>query len=238
MISAAVIADNTKAGPSVDDHIQVIEKLLASHTFADVAKGYQGLWHGGVWWQRRRVRNTQLGACRPASGIALKRGYSAPKLWLNENDVRKLNAFYRCVARLLIPREEVISKALRACVKYSANFVPEASSDGSDVDLSADGTGAIPTDAINTVPVNTQSEEIRIATAVAHAVTVTETEVDENLDLSTIHADTTGLVPAEIKRGDKTIKGLAPGSTVKGYRIEKSSVSAEWAKSTAPYSRA
>ena len=123
--------------------------------------------------------------------------------------------------RLLIPREEVISKALRRCVKHSANFVPEASSDGSDVDLSADGTGAIPTDAINTVPVNTQSEEIRIATAVAHAVTVTESEVDENLDLSTIHADTTGLVPAEIKRGDKTIKGLAPGSTVKGYRIEK-----------------
>ena len=89
------------------------------------------------------------------------------------------------------------------------------------MDLSADGTGAIPTDAVNEVPIQTQSEEIRIATAVAHAVTVTETQVDENLDLSTINADTTGLVPAEIKRGDKTIKGLAPGSVVKGYRIEK-----------------
>lgn len=123
--------------------------------------------------------------------------------------------------RLLVPKEEVITRALRRCVKHSANFVPESGDGDSEMDLSADGTGAIPTDAVNEVPIQTQSEEIRIATAVAHAVTVTETQVDENLDLSTINADTTGLVPAEIKRGDKTIKGLAPGSVVKGYRIEK-----------------
>ena len=35
-----------------------------------------------------------------------------------------------------------------------------------------------------------------------------------------MQGDTTGLVQADIKRGAKTIKGLAPGSVIKGYRIE------------------
>ena len=95
--------------------------------------------------------------------------------------------------------------------------------------------GLYPSDAVNTVPINNCSiEQIRIPTAAAHAVTVTGIEVDENLDLASLNADITGLVPVEIKRRDKTSTGLSPGSVVKGYRSEKTSAWPARARRTAP----
>ena len=82
--------------------------------------------------------------------------------------------------KLLSPREKTISRALRRCVKHSANFSPEDEPEHSETDptddLSAEGTGPIPTEALDEIPIQSKSEEFRIATAVAHAVTVTESK--------------------------------------------------------------
>lgn len=146
---------------------------------------------------------------------------------LDQKRRAEIERLLRLRGRLLAPRQEVIGRALRRCVKHAASaegdgFVePSAELAAAPTDLlTPSSTGALPTEDLANSPEPSQSEELRIATGVAMAITVSEADADDDLDLQSVNGDTSGLIPTVIRRGSKTIKGLASGSVIKGYRIE------------------
>ncbi|TVR47463.1 MAG: serine/threonine protein kinase [Planctomycetota bacterium] len=134
--------------------------------------------------------------------------------------------------RLLAPRRETIQRALRRCVKHTEHsgapddeselFDEAASSTAGTTDtLAPSSTGALPSGEIQ-APLNASpSEEMRIASGVAQAITVTDEKPDADLDVGSLPGGDGKLIPAVIKRGERSIKGLASGSVIKGYRIEQ-----------------
>ncbi|TVR10200.1 MAG: serine/threonine protein kinase [Planctomycetota bacterium] len=138
----------------------------------------------------------------------------------------QMERLLRLRGSLLRPRREIIERAIRRCLTHDRNHDEDGDTPGDG--LAGRGVTPTSTDVISGSDLGavamgkSPSQELKSA-HISQAVVLPEddpsTSGPEDLDITQRNSQGR-LIPATIRKGSTSIKGLAPGSVIKGYRIE------------------
>lgn len=139
----------------------------------------------------------------------------------------QMERLLRLRGNLLRPRSDITQRAIRRCVTHDRSSEDNLDTPGED-GISGSGTTPTSTDVLSgsdlgaVAMAHSPSQELGEA-RVSQAIPLPEDEPGSSgpEDLDVTHRNSQGrLIAATIRKGSTSVKGLAPGSVLKGYRIE------------------